>query len=147
MSIGKNIIPLAQSPIAVCLVSFSLFIFQFVQGSAPPAAFAEHTIATDLKGGYQVVATDINRDGKPDLIALASGMNELVWFENPGWRRHGLVGNISRAINCAAWDVDGDGIPEIALAHEFANDPARSIGVVSLLKHKGDPLQPWEMTE
>jgi FG-GAP-like repeat len=139
--------PLAHSPIAVCLVSLSLFIFPLIHGSAPPATFTEHTIATDLRGGYQVVATDINRDGKPDLIALGSGMNELIWFENPGWRRHALVGNISRAINCAAWDIDGDGIPEIALAHGFANDPARSVGVISLLKHNGDPAQPWEITE
>jgi len=133
--------------IAVCLISFSLFVPHLVHGNASPARFAEHTISSDLRGGYQVVAADINHDGKPDLIALASGMDELVWFENPGWRRHVLIGNISRAINCAAWDTDGDGIPEIALAHEFANDPARSAGVVSLLKHKGDPAQPWEMTE
>ena len=133
--------------IAVCLISISLFVPQLADGIESPVRFAEHTIGADLRGGYQVVATDINRDGKPDLIALASGMNELVWFENPGWRRRALVGNISRAINCAAWDIDGDGIPEIALAHEFANDPARSAGVVSLLKHKGDPAQPWEMTE
>ncbi|MGH9836461.1 MAG: FG-GAP-like repeat-containing protein [Blastocatellia bacterium] len=138
---------LLQSRIAVCLTSLSLFISQLVHGQSPPAKFAERTIATDLIGGYQVVATDVNRDGKLDLIALASGMNELVWFENPGWQRRVLASNVSRAINCAAWDIDGDGIPEIALAHEFANDPARSVGVVSLLKHKGDPSQPWEMTE
>jgi hypothetical protein len=113
----------------------------------PQPKFSEHTIATDLAGGYQVVVSDINHDGKPDLIALASGMKELVWFENPGWQRHVLAGNISRPINCAAWDIDGDGIPEIALAHEFANDPAKSVGIVSLLKHKSDPSLPWEMTE
>jgi hypothetical protein len=138
---------LLQGRIAVCLISLGLFASPLVYGQSPPAKFTERTIATDLRGGYQVVATDINRDGKPDLIALASGMNELVWFENPGWRRRALAVSISRAINCAAWDIDGDGIPEIALAHEFANDPARSVGVVSLLKHKGDPAQPWEMTE
>src|SRR5262245_50504896 len=97
--------------IAVCLISFSLFVPHLVHGNASPARFAEHTISADLRGDYQVVATDINHDGKPDLIALASGMDELVWFENPGWRRRVLVGNISRAINCAAWDTDGDGIP------------------------------------
>lgn len=136
-----------QGRIAVCLISISLFVPHLVHGSASPTRFAEHTIGSDLRGGYQVVVADINHDGKPDLIALASGMGELIWFENPGWQRRALVGNISRAINCAAWDIDGDGIPEIALAHEFANDPARSAGVVSLLKHKGDPAQPWEMTE
>src|SRR5262249_29638654 len=136
-----------KGPISVCLISLNLFAFRFGDENAPPAKFIEHTIATDLRGGYQVVVADINHDGKPDLIALASGLNELVWFENPGWRKHTLVGNVSRMINCAAWDIDGDGIPEIALAHEFANDPAKSVGILSLLKHRGDPSQPWEMTE
>jgi molybdopterin-containing oxidoreductase family iron-sulfur binding subunit len=52
--------------------------------AAEPARFAEHTIATGLKGGYQVVVADVNHDGKPDLIALASGMPELVkMVKNP----------------------------------------------------------------
>ena len=136
-----------RTGIVTILISLNLFAYQPVDRSAPPARFAEHTIATDLAGGYQVVISDINRDGKPDLIALASGMKELVWFENPGWQRHVLVDNISRPINCAAWDIDGDGIPEIALAHEFSNDPAKSTGVLSLLKHRSDLSQPWEMTE
>ena len=29
------------------------------------ARFVEHTIATGLKGGYQVIAADLNHDGKP----------------------------------------------------------------------------------
>lgn len=59
--------------------------------AGPPATFVEHTIATDLRGGYQVVVADLNHDGKPDLIALASGMSELVWYENRGWQRHVLA--------------------------------------------------------
>lgn len=135
---------------SLSFLSFTASTFVLTPGAAssvPPASFQEHTIATGLTGGYQVVVADINHDGKPDLIALASGLKELIWFENPGWQRHVLIANISRPINCAAWDTDGDGIPEIALAHEFSNNPAQSVGVVSLLKHKGDPLQPWEMTE
>jgi hypothetical protein len=109
--------------------------------------FREHTLATDLRGGYQVVVADLNRDRKPDLIALASGMKELVWFENPSWQRHVIANNAARMINCATYDTDGDGIPEIALAQEFANNPAQSIGIVSILKHKGDPTGLWEATE
>src|SRR5262249_55777694 len=111
------------------------------------ARFVEHTIATDLKGGYQVVVADLNKDGKPDLIALASGMKELVWFENPTWERHVIAGNLNRMINCAPIDVDGDGIPEIVLASEFANEAKNSIGVVSVLQHNGDPRQPWSVKE
>ena len=133
--------------IATCLFSLTLFAAQGPYRHAPPAAFRERTIATNLTGGYQVAVSDINHDGKPDLIAVASGLKELIWFENPGWQRHVIVAGISSPINCAAWDIDGDGIPEIALAHEFSNNPSRSAGVVSLLKHKGDPLKEWEMTE
>ena len=62
--------------------------------------FREHTLATDLKGGYQVVPFDVNHDGKIDLIALASGMTELVWFENPTWERHVMATDVPHMINC-----------------------------------------------
>jgi hypothetical protein len=109
--------------------------------------FEEHTIASDLTGGYQVVAYDINHDGKPDLVALASGMTDLVWFENPGWQRHVIASNLPRMINCALWDLDGDGIPEIVVAYEFSMDASKSVGKVALLEHQGDPRQPWKLTE
>jgi hypothetical protein len=113
----------------------------------PLVHFAEHTIATDLKGGYQVVVADLNHDGKPDLIALASGMNELVWYENPTWQRHVIAGNLSHMINCAVVETAGDPIPTIVLASEFANQAKDSIGLVSVLKHQGDPRLPWSVTE
>src|SRR5579884_391538 len=109
--------------------------------------FEEHTIATDLAGGYQVVAADLNHDGKIDLIALASGMTELVWYENPGWQRHVIASNLPHMINCAPWDIDGDGIPEIVVAYEFSMDASKSTGIVALLQHQGDPRQPWKLTE
>ncbi|HEY1494170.1 MAG TPA: VCBS repeat-containing protein [Candidatus Solibacter sp.] len=109
--------------------------------AATPPAFVEHTIASDLKGGYQVVVADLNHDGRPDLIALASGLHELVWFENPGWQRHVLAANQNRMINCA---VIGD---EIVLASEFANQAKDSIGIVSVLRPNGDPREPWTATE
>ena len=122
-------------------------IFLAIGLTAAPVEFREHTIATDLKGGYQVVPCDVNHDGKIDLIALASGMTELVWFENPTWERHVIAGNLHGMINLAAWDIDGDGIPEIVLAHEFSMRAKDSIGIVSLLKHNGDPRHLWTITE
>jgi hypothetical protein len=111
------------------------------------AHFVEHTLASDLKGGYQVVVADLNHDGKPDLIALASGMTELVWFENPTWERHVIARNLPHMINLAAWDYDGDGIPEIVMAYEFANEASKSIGIVAVLHHNGDPRELWSVKE
>jgi hypothetical protein len=114
--------------------------------ATPFAHFREHTIATGLRGGYQVVVADLNRDGKPDLIALASGMPELVWYENPGWERHVIVDGQSRMINCAVVGMDGDGVPEIVLASEFSNQAKDSAGLVSVLRSQGDPKLLWKAT-
>ena len=124
-----------------------LLVFCGALSAAGPARFVEHTIATGLTGGYQVVIADLNHDGKPDIIALASGMPELVWYENPTWERHVIAGGFSRMINCAAWDADGDGIPEIVLASGFDNQAKNSPGIVSVLHHDGDPRRPWKVTE
>jgi hypothetical protein len=115
------------------------------QTTAPE--FTAHTIATGLAGGYQVVVADLNRDRKPDIIAVASGLKEIRWYENPDWKPHVLVTGIGQPINAAAHDVDGDGIPEIALAHGFSNVSARSPGIVSILTHQGDPSGPWSIKE
>ena len=132
-----------RNPIAAML-------FCYLAGAlsaAPPLNFREHIVADDLRGGYQVVPVDVNHDGKIDLIALASGMTELLWFENPTWERHVIAGNLPRMINLAAWDIDGDGIPEIVLANEFTMQGKTSQGIISVLKHDGDPRKPWTVTE
>src|SRR5882724_9297617 len=107
--------------------------------------FAAHELATDLKGGYQVVVADVNGDGKPDLIALASGIPDLVWFENPTWKRHVLASGFNRMINCAFEVVDGK--PMVVLAHEFNNDASKSIGIVTVLTPEADRTLPWKARE
>lgn len=113
--------------------------------ATPPANFAAHEIATGLTGGYQVIATDMNHDGKPDLVALASGLPELVWFENPSWQRHVIASGFRGLINVAAADLDGDGIPELAVASGFSTRPDQSTGDVALLTHGADPTQSWTL--
>jgi len=98
------------------------------------------------EGGYQVVIVDMNGDGRPDLLALASGIPDLVWFENPKWQRHVIASGFNRMINVAAVDTDGDRIPELMLAHEFSNEAKKSEGIVSLLEYQG-PKQPWKRTD
>lgn len=114
---------------------------------ASPARFREHVLATELKGGYQVVPLDVNRDGQADLVALASGMSELVWFEGPRWERRVLASGMSRMINLTSCSSDAGGYPEIVVAHAFENEAKRSLGTVSVLRRAGDPLQPWTVTE
>src|SRR5207247_19296 len=79
--------------------------------------------------------------------ALAIGLKELVWYENPQWERHVLASGLNSMINVAAYDTDGDGIPELVLAYEFSTTHARSLGIIALLSHGADPRAPWTMRE
>ena len=106
-----------------------------------------HTVATDIRFGYQVLITDLNRDGRHDLIGLGAQMSELLWFENPTWERHVITAEATRMINMDAADTDGDGIPEIALAYGFGTTGPRSTGNIAILRHTGDPTEPWTLTE
>lgn len=109
--------------------------------------FEEQTLATDLRGGYQVVACDVNGDGKLDLIALASDMPDLVWFENPTWERHVLARNLPSMINLTCWNATARSIPEIVLAYGFSMNPRESAGMVSVLTPNCDPHRPWNVKQ
>src|SRR5215203_1470996 len=112
-----------------------------------PWTLEPHVVATDLRGAYAVSAADINKDGRVDLIAVAGGTQQLLWFENPSWTRHVIASGINGLINAAASDTDKDGIPEIAIATGFATIPAKSTGVVTLYTHGADVNEPWQAKE
>ncbi len=116
--------------------------------SAPPAGpvrFAPHDIDADFRGGYAVDVADFNKDGKPDVIANSLGVSEVAWYENPSWARHVIVADARQVVNQAMYDVDGDGIPEIAFQSGFAMVPGKSEGLNWLARHQGDPRQPWKV--
>ena len=141
----------AATPAGVALLVSSLLAgapgpVHAQEGAAGPR-FVTHTIAAELASGYQPVVVDLNRDGRLDVIALSTRLDELAWYENPGWERHVLTTGLNRAINAAARDLDGDGIPELVVAHEFGTTHGTSLGVLSLLTHQGDPTEPWSTRE
>jgi hypothetical protein len=90
----------------------------------PPVRFREHPI-DHLPGAYQCAVADINGDGKPDIIALSSGQSEIAWYENPAkptlmeWKKHLITTSTHGNIDIAAYDLDGDGKMEMAIASEF----------------------------
>ena len=124
----------------------SLFLAAALSAMAQTVPPKHQILADDLKGGYQVITCDVNSDGKPDLIALASGMTDLLWFENPTWERHVMASNLPRMINAACWNRSPHEAPLVAVAYEFSMRPAESPGLVAQLKPNGDTRQPWKVT-
>jgi hypothetical protein len=83
-----------------------------------PVRFERREIA-DFPAPYQLAVSDVNGDGKPDVIALSIESNRVDWFENPTWKQH-PVARTAKNIDLAPYDIDEDGRPEIALASGFA---------------------------
>ena len=136
--------------VLVALIAAQVVSRLLVLAQAPVAGtteFVAHEIGTGLRGGYQVVIADLNKDGRPDVIALAQGIPELLWYENPSWQRHVIAAGMSQMINASAFDIDGDGIPELALAQGFTTSTKTSTGILSILTHAADPAAPWTSRE
>ena len=124
-----------------------VFLVASVLAGAEFPQFQGTTISDSLKMGYQLVAVDLNRDGRPDLIAVDERGTELAWFENPTWERHVIIKDVPRTINLDVYDYDGCGVPEIAMGYHFETVPEKSIGNVLILKSGADPRQPWTARE
>jgi hypothetical protein len=112
-----------------------------------PVEFRTHVIEAKIPGGYAVVVADINKDHKPDVIGMTQRVSELAWYENPGWERHVMIKDMKSMVNLAVNDVDGDGIPEVAIQNEFSMNAAQSPGLVWILQHQGDPREPWKISK
>ena len=76
----------------------------------------------EYKHDFSSIPMDVNGDGYMDVITASWWGEGLYWRENPGakggeWTTH-LIGKMTNVETTRAFDIDGDGIPEI-----FPNTP------------------------
>lgn len=126
------------------MTRFPLFLIACLGFAKDPVQFKTHVIEANIPGGYAVLVSDINHDGKLDVMGITSRIKELAWYENPTWERHVLAKDMNGLVNMAAYDVDGDGIPEVAVQNEFSMIAAKSPGHVWIYKHDGSPANVWK---
>ena len=115
-----------------------LFICFGLQAANPPSEFRTHTIEPEFPGGYALILLDVNNDGRLDVVGVSGRITELAWYENPSWERHVINDTLRRIVNLAAHDVDGDGIPEIAIQSEFSMKAAQSEMNIGALVKRAD---------
>jgi hypothetical protein len=63
------------------------------------SGFRPQEVAANLGIVYAVATADVNRDGKPDVVAINE--SRLIWFENPSWTLRVVVEKVAGHDNVA----------------------------------------------
>src|SRR4029079_179114 len=88
--------------------------------------FRAQEIQRDFGVVYAVLTADVNQCGKPDIVAI--NPTQVVWFENPSWKKHVILDGGTKKDNVciAAHDIDGDGKLDLALGADW--QPSNTAG-------------------
>ncbi len=107
--------------------------------------FKEQVVDADAGVCYATTIADINGDGKPDIVVVTELPDQVVWYENPTWKKHIILEKEPNLPVCIqALDVDGDGKVELILGADWPINPKTKIsGTVWLLKRPDDLDKPW----
>lgn len=124
------------------LCNYALFALTACSLSAE-VKFRTQEIQKDFGVVYAVLLADVNNDGKPDIVAI--NPTQVVWFENPSWKKHVVLEGGTKKDNVciSATDVDGDGKLDFALGADWQPTNTQSGGSLHWLKHT--PSEPWTL--
>ncbi|MCA9436248.1 MAG: VCBS repeat-containing protein, partial [Candidatus Omnitrophica bacterium] len=127
------------------VLALLLFACLPVEGKAFFPEFEEHVINPEAGTGLAITVSDVNGDGKPDIVGVSS--KDVAWYENPTWERHLIADTLRNSNVCiAAQDLDGDGLPEFALGADWQFMNTESGGALFLLHRKESLEEPWNVT-
>jgi hypothetical protein len=107
--------------------------------------FKVQEIDNQLKIGYAVLTADINGDKKPDVVVV--DQFQVVWYENPTWKKHVILDGKTKPDNvcAAAVDIDGDGKLDLVLGAAWKPSDTLTPGTLQWLKNPGGADKEWAM--
>ena len=107
--------------------------------------FKVHSIEDGVREAYKTAISDVNSDGRPDILLTTMRKSEPAWYENPDWKRH-LISDALEATSLviAAGDIEGDEAPEMFISAGFSPINEDSLGKIYKLRSTKDPKQLWQ---
>ncbi len=126
-----------------------LILMGFVAGTgsaADPLRFRAREI--DPRVGqvcYAVVTTDVDGDGRLDVVAVAN--DSVVWYQNPTWTKRDILRGTTEPDNVCIQplDVDGDGRVDFALGSAWRPSDTKTGGSLSIVTRTDAPEGTWRV--
>jgi hypothetical protein len=108
-------------------------------------SFRVEEIEAKLGIGYSVALVDVNGDGKKDIVVV--DQTRVVWYENPTWKKRVIIEGktVPDNVSIAAYDIDGDGKIDFALAAGWRNLQSKLPGPVYWLRRGKSLDEPWDV--
>jgi hypothetical protein len=93
----------------------------YKNGGGSPVVWTPYTITTTALGAYSVFGTDVDGDGRLDVLSASSADDRIVWYKNGGgspvvWTLHTITTTANKAVSVYAADVNGDGLVDVLSA-------------------------------
>lgn len=85
----------------------------WLQGSTPTNEWAWHMLTDPTQRVTNLIAADLNGDGKPDLVGAEGHGTGVWWYPAPGFKPVRIDETLESAHSLAAGDFNGDGSVDV----------------------------------
>lgn len=145
MNAQPPVIPMTKPSLSF-LASIVLGASTAYSATGPFPTFRTQEIDKSLKVGYAVVLTDVNSDGKKDIVVCDA--DRVIWFDNAGgWKLHTITQGAVKPDNVCIdlYDIDGDKDLDLVLGADWQFNNTRSGGSLQWLEQGANVDEPWKV--